>query len=236
MAKKIVNLILNISIVCASIILFVTIFLDIQTTVLKKTYKSFFGYSLFEIKTGSMSKTIKIGDWILVKNTKDVDLNDIITYEQNGNFITHRVIQKYQGTITTKGDSNNTIDKPITNTQVVGKVIKVLPKFGIIKSVLLNSEVLIPFIITIFIICLIIDDKNNKNESYINRFKSLFKKRDKNINNRIKDIPIPQKNDESMTTILSKVEIDNNNEVYSRLKETKNEEEDDDIPKIIKII
>ena len=88
----------------------------------------------FEIKTASMSGTMEINDWILVKITDDIKVDDIITFEQDGSFTTHRVIQIYKDAYITKGDSNTTTDVPVDKSQIVGKLVKVLPKLGIIKK------------------------------------------------------------------------------------------------------
>lgn len=230
--KKVITIILDFAIVCVSILLFFNIFLDIQTTFLKKTYKSFFGFSVFEIKTGSMTNTINVGDCILVKNTKNIKLNDIVTYEENGNFITHRVVQQYANTYVTKGDHNNTSDEPIYDNQIVGKVIKIFPNTGIIKNTLFNNGVLIPLIVILFVICLIVDDKEDEHHSYIKLLKSSFKR--KKVANVPEDIEIPSDVvSESKTTILSKVEVKKNNSVYSVLIDKKTEEDE---PKIIKVL
>ena len=107
---------------------------------------------MFEVQTGSMKDAINPGDMIVVKNEPDIKLNDIITYKEGNEFITHRVIEVYNETYVTQGDANNTKDKPITKSQVVGKVVKILPGFGIIRRILFNPFVLIALIITLYLI------------------------------------------------------------------------------------
>ena len=230
--KKSVNFALNICIVLVAIVLFLSMFFDVQTTFLKKTYSSFFGYSAFEIETGSMASSINIGDLVLVKNTKSVDLNDVITYDVGGKFVTHRVVQQFADTFTTRGDANNSNDEPINSDQIVGKVVMVLPKFGIIKSVVFHPEVLIPFIVVLFIICLIIDDREDGNKSYISLFKRRMKREAINVPD---DITIPD-DDSSKTVVLSKVEVKNNSELYSALKNNDTSDDDNDEPEIIRIL
>lgn len=159
-ANKILNFITTIMIILLSI----SVISSFQTTFFGKKYNSFFGYSLFEIKTASMAGEMEIGDWILVKITKDVKLNDIITFEQDGSFITHRVIEQYKDTYITKGDSNNSKDTPIAKNQIIGKMIKVMPKFGIVKKTFFNPKVLIILIVTIIVGSTIFDKNNQKNK------------------------------------------------------------------------
>lgn len=52
-----------------------------------------------------------------------------------------------------KGDANNSTDKPITGEQILGKVISIIPKVGLIKKALLSPEVIkISIIFIIFIV------------------------------------------------------------------------------------
>ena len=124
--EKIINMILDILIFIFGIFLLIFIYNNVQVKVLGNEYSSFFGYSTFEVQTGSMADTINPGDWIVVKTNKNIKLNDIITYSQKGEFITHRVVETYKDSFITKGDANNSKDKAINKSQIVGKVIKIL--------------------------------------------------------------------------------------------------------------
>lgn len=162
--EKIVNILLNILIIIFAFILLVSIYNNIQITIFKNDYSSFFGYSLFEVQTGSMSGTIEVGDWIVVKETNDIELNDIITYKQGDEFTTHRVIEKYNDTYVTKGDVNNTKDEPITDEEIVGKLVNVLPHFGILRKTLFNPLVVVSLIITLFLISFALKKEDKEKE------------------------------------------------------------------------
>ena len=118
------------------------------------------GYAFFEVATGSMSGTIEIGDVVIVRVTKDVEENDIIVFKEEDNYITHRLIKKQDNKIITKGDANNSQDKPIEETQIFGKVEKIIPKVGIWKKVLFSREVLLLGLIFITIVFILIWLKN----------------------------------------------------------------------------
>ena len=150
-AKTIVNIILDILIVILGIILLITIYNNIQIKVLGNDYASFFGHSIFEVQTGSMEPEISAGDWIIVKYDNNIELNDIVTFQQKDDFITHRVIESYNGTFVTKGDANNAKDKPISKDQIIGKVTKILPNFGIFRKTIFNPVVLLLLIGTCYI-------------------------------------------------------------------------------------
>ena len=160
--QKSCNIILDILIVIIGIILLGTIYNTIQVKVLNKKKADFFGYTTFEVQTGSMAPTINASDLIIVKKDNKVEIKDIITYEKNGEYITHRIVDLYKDTLVTKGDANNTKDEAIKKEQIVGKVVKVIPGFGLIRKTILNPVVLITLVITVYIIGLIFKKNDEK--------------------------------------------------------------------------
>jgi len=103
-----------------------------------------------------MSPTLQVGDVIVIQNTQDIHINDIIVFhtpkitpEQEDQLIVHRIINQTQinGTTyyQTKGDNNNVPDewydyrgsnytqnKMLSEHLVVGKVIYRIPFLGLI--------------------------------------------------------------------------------------------------------
>lgn len=237
--KKGKDIIVNVFSTLLIVFLIVSILSNFQTMFLGKKYNQLFGYTLFEIKTASMSGKIEIGDWIVVKITDDVKLNDIITYEQEGSFITHRLIERYNESYITKGDSNNTKDNPISKNQIVGKVVKVMPKFGIYKKTLFNPWVLLSLFVTLIIYCNLFNQNNN----YLNFIKKKFVKKKKDpdaitkenieyVKSEFKNI----KNPSSKTQMLSKIKVNNNNkQIYECLddKASKKNKKSDNIDDMI---
>lgn len=140
--NKICGIILNILLVFVSIILIIGIYYVAQIKIFNNEYANLFGYTFFEVATGSMSPTINVGDVVIVKITKEVYEDDIIVYKEGDNFITHRLISKEENKITTKGDANNTEDNPIEESDVLGKVIDIIPNIGIWRKAILSPEVI----------------------------------------------------------------------------------------------
>lgn len=137
------------------IILLILVYCYAQITIMGKPYVNFCGHTVFQVVTGSMSGVIEIKDVVIVKLTKAVEVNDIITYENQGNFITHRVIEKDGNTLVTKGDANNSEDDPIELNKVVGKVVKIIPNVGTWLEVLKAPQVIIAIIVTLVVIKLL---------------------------------------------------------------------------------
>lgn len=164
--SKILSFILNIFLTIVTIIIVIGIYYIYQIKIIKSDYANLFGYTFFEVATGSMSPTIEIGDVVIVKLTKEVEENDIIVYKENKSIITHRLIEKDEQQLITRGDANNSEDKPITENMVLGEVIKIVPHLGNWRKVLTSPEVvgLIILLIVIFTIGFIYTSKSEEND------------------------------------------------------------------------
>ena len=184
--EKVINIMLDVLIFLFGIILLVAVYNNIQVKLLGNDYSNFFGYSIFEVKTGSMSGTIEIGDWIVVKKSNDIKSNDIITYEQDGKLVKQRVLEAYNGKIVTKEDNNSSKDeKPVSKDQIIGEVVNILPGFGIIHKILFNPWVLLASIITLYLIAYTFkkDNNENKNNELVKGLDKMIKKILDTINN-----------------------------------------------------
>lgn len=203
------KLIIDFFVIATIFLILISIYTVFQTTVMKKNYSNVFGYTVFEVKTGSMSGSIEIGDVVVVKvlneNEKNMlNIGDIISFYDEKNIITHR-IKEIDKEIVTKGDANNAADDPINKDVVIGKVLKTIPKVGIYKKVLLDKKVflLICLTISLFILSFSIDEKDKIKDEAKN-----IKNKTKNKDNKIKD--------------------DEKNENYKEIKNKKKEGNDND--------
>ncbi len=150
--KTIIKWIVNLLTIILVVILIVVIYGKLSLTFSNKKYANYFGFTLFEVASGSMRPTLDINDVVLVKISKDnLNPNDIIAFESENDIITHRIIFIDGNTITVKGDSNNVVDKPIEKEQVIGKVIKTYSKLGVWKKVLMEPKILISIFITLLL-------------------------------------------------------------------------------------
>lgn len=115
-------------------LLALVIWLAIDKFILKNPVPSAFGYATLTIETGSMESELLIGDMILIKDTGDYKIGDIITYIKEGDSIptTHRIIGYTDNGFITKGDNNNAKDTDdVTHDMIFGEVIDVYPKVGL---------------------------------------------------------------------------------------------------------
>lgn len=218
--SKISDYILNFLIVLFTLFLLASIYSFIQVKVLKNDHSSLFGYSFFEIQTGSMHGSIEIGDWILVKSDNDIKVGDVITFKQGNSFITHRVVEAYKDSFVTKGDANNTKDKPIDRSQIVGKVKKTLHSFGILKKTIFNPIVIVFLIITFYFINQYFKVGKKSSKNILNLLKNKFSKEEKKDNNELKVIDVT--NDEKVTS-----EHFDYSDIFSNSEEESDEPEDE---------
>lgn len=143
--KKISKYLLNILI---GILILICVSSLVATTIFRKTYINLFGYTFFIVSSGSMGGTIDVNDMVIVKVTKDIKVDDIVTYKRDGYFITHRVISTNNDQIITKGDVNATEDTPVDRNTIIGKVVSIFPFATIFKVI--GAAILIAIIVIVF--------------------------------------------------------------------------------------
>lgn len=161
--KKIVEII--------AIILIYNIILIIVSSINGKNF-NILGYKAYIVTTDSMQPSINEGDIVIVKNGKKdkIRQGDVITFNQNDEVITHRVIknitEESNVEYITKGDNNNTEDTfKVKYDDVIGKVIITIPYLGKIISILDNKIIILILLLVILIIVFIKIEKNEKLEN-----------------------------------------------------------------------
>lgn len=154
--SKILGYILNILIILVTIIIILAIYYFVQIKVFNKPYTNIFGYTFFEVATGSMDPTIDVGDVIIVKITNEVNENDIIVCNKDNAFITHRLIKIEEDNFITKGDANNTEDEPMQKSDLIGKVVNIIPDFSLWRKIIFTPQVIIPIFIMLILLRIIL--------------------------------------------------------------------------------
>lgn len=80
-----------------------------------------------------MEPSFQIGDLIIVKSQNNYQINDVITYKNNDKIVTHRITKISNNIFQTKGDANRIDDfSHINSNEIIGKVIQVIPKVGLL--------------------------------------------------------------------------------------------------------
>lgn len=126
------------------IVALLVLWLAFDKFILKNPVPSVFGYSSLNIATGSMNgnsalvsggkpKQVKEGDLIIIKDTGDYQIGDVITFLLDGEKVptTHRIVGKTDEGFLTKGDANNSKDiVPVPEENILGEVVAHLPTLG----------------------------------------------------------------------------------------------------------
>lgn len=164
------------------IIMIVIIFISliIVTQRLTNNEKSFLGYRIFRVETGSMIPKYQIGDVIIVKEKEigKIAVGDDVTYwgttgTMKGKLVTHQVVDieeiEGQTAFHTKGIANNTEDPIVYANQINGVVQGKLYVMTGITRALANQYVfyfcgIIP--LTIFVFLAFVRSNNKKFEEY----------------------------------------------------------------------
>ncbi len=132
------------------------------------------GYGALHVMTGSMEPSIPTNSLIVVheEDADSLQVGDVITFYSSdpslGNALnTHRIAaieqdqDSHQLMFTTKGDANTLEDQyPVSENNVVGKVVIVSGLLGLIVSLLSNPLVFVPCILLPMAILLIYELRN----------------------------------------------------------------------------
>ena len=111
---------------------------------------SFYIYKAYVITTNSMEPELKKDDVVVIKKAKADNLKqgDIITFKQNGETITHRIVQiddiEDGKLYITKGDNNNVQDEQgLRFDQIEGKLVIKIPQLGKMVASFKNGIIIV---------------------------------------------------------------------------------------------
>ena len=110
------------------------------------------GYGAAVVMSGSMEPTLSVDDMIVIRETCDYDVDDIVVFEEGNIVVVHRVIGIEEGMYITQGDANNVADDPIYEKQIIGEVIFSIPGIGGIVSILKTPVGVISILIVSFLL------------------------------------------------------------------------------------
>lgn len=111
---------------------------------------SFYIYKAYVITTNSMEPELKKDDVVVIKKAKADNLKqgDIVTFKQNGETITHRIVQiddiEDGKLYITKGDNNNVQDEQgLRFDQIEGKLVIKIPQLGKMVASFKNGIIIV---------------------------------------------------------------------------------------------
>lgn len=139
------------------LVIIVNVFLIIKSVKNPNKTPDFFGKKAFVIVSGSMIPEIEIGDIVIINDTQDVNINDIIAFRRDSNIIVHRIINKMEVNgktmYQTKGDNNNIPDTELVDvSDIEGIYINKIPYIGKLLMFLYNNLAIVVVIIVVILI------------------------------------------------------------------------------------
>lgn len=167
--KKIMQVFINVLLVLVTLLILFLVYRIVSIKFFNKDIT--LRYTFYEIATGSMEPTLNVKDFIIVKESDKYSVGDIITYKEDNSYITHRIIKINGDTLVTKGDANNSEDKIISKSEVIGKVVKIIPKGGVIKEIILTPKIIFTLLVTLVLInlCFSLTKKEDKRDIKLNK-------------------------------------------------------------------
>lgn len=120
------------------------IVLSILISSKSQTAFNIIGYRAYTVLSGSMEPTYYPGDLVIVKNKNrsSLDEKDVITFVDDNEIVTHRIIEKTTEGYKTKGDNNNIEDaKILKDKDIIGEVSFKIPKAGYVIQFLAKPGV-----------------------------------------------------------------------------------------------
>ena len=95
-----------------------------------------FGCGSAVVLSGSMEPELSKGDLIIVRDTDDYSVGDVVVFQDADMLVVHRIIAVDGGSVTTRGDANPVADEPVSMEAVKGEVVAGVPLLGSLVNVL----------------------------------------------------------------------------------------------------
>ena len=111
-----------------------------------------FGFGASFVLSGSMEPEITTDDLVLIKKSDKLCVGDVVLYNTGGSNVLHRITKIDGDMITTKGDANNTEDKPFSKSAVLGVYVGKIPSGGKIIRFVTNP----PFVMAVVFLLMVV--------------------------------------------------------------------------------
>jgi signal peptidase I len=82
------------------------------------------------VLSSSMEPTLEVNDWVIIRRTNQVDVGDVVVYQQGRDLIIHRLVAQDGEILYTQGDASKTMDEPVELSAVKGVMVGRVPYVG----------------------------------------------------------------------------------------------------------
>lgn len=123
------------------------------------------GYSSAVVVSGSMSGSIEVDDLVITSAQDNYNVGDIIMFYSGSSVVTHRIVELSENSCITRGDANNAPDlEAVDPENIIGKVIFVIPKIGLLIGFLQTPRGLIGVSLLLLLLALLPGTLGNKDK------------------------------------------------------------------------
>lgn len=150
--KRVIKIFRAVFVSLMAAILLVNGYLLAAKLIFKNELPKIFGFAQIIVISGSMEPAVDVGDMLIIREQSSYQINDIVTYHSDGNFITHRIIDVKDAEVTTRGDANNIEDDPVPLSSVDGKVVLLIPGVGNILLFLKSPLGILLMLVVLFLL------------------------------------------------------------------------------------
>lgn len=145
--SKILKIVLNIIFI---ILLFINMVFIVKSILFPNKVPSFLGYRLYIVSSGSIETDVKLGDFVIAKNKKELNIGDIVVVRTDKKIATTYRIHSIDGDILKLENDSSDFVK-LSKNSIEGKMIIDIRTLGEVFLMLQN-----PIIIAILLVLAII--------------------------------------------------------------------------------
>lgn len=163
--KRIKKVAVAIVYILLALILTYNIYNFVNIRILENDMTTIGGYSMLEVVSGSMEPNIHIGDMIIIDTeAREFNANDIVTfYDENGSFVTHRIISRTGDMVITQGDNNDSPDPEFHTSKIVGKYVFKIHGLGFLLKAFQSPMTMVLILIIGVLVCVLVSTDSEGN-------------------------------------------------------------------------
>ncbi len=120
--------------VLAALLIGMNVYLFNANTVVGNSMPMPFGYGIAVVLSGSMEPQLMVDDVIIVHETNDYTVGDVVVFQTGTMPVVHKIIEIDGDTVITQGIANNAPDEPITMGDIKGELVATIPGAGKVIS------------------------------------------------------------------------------------------------------
>ena len=163
--------------VLVALLVGVNVYLFNANTVVGNAMPMPFGYGIAVVLSGSMEPQLMVDDVIIVKETGDYTVGDVVVFQTGTMPVVHKIIEIDGDTVITQGIANNAPDDPISMGDIKGELVATIPQAGkVISAIKTPAGAVIILVIAFLLLELSYRGEKKKDDDDLKRIKEEIRK------------------------------------------------------------